>query len=69
SLALQADVMSVPARRLQKLLQAIAPGADADLAAARTMLLAWDNALHADSAAGALSELWFTKHLKPALLT
>ncbi|MBN8943806.1 MAG: penicillin acylase family protein [Rhizobiales bacterium] len=69
SLALQADVMSVPARRLQKLLQAITPGADADFAAARTMLLAWDNALHADSAAGALSELWFAKHLKPALLT
>ncbi|QCI67830.1 penicillin acylase family protein [Phreatobacter stygius] len=69
SLALQADVMSMPARRLQRLVKAIVAGSDTDLAAAQAMLVAWDNALHVNSAAGALSELWFTRHLKPALLT
>lgn len=67
SVALQTDVMSMPGRRLQKLLKSIDAGTDADLSRALTMLLEWDNALHADSAAGALSELWFTKHLKPAV--
>ena len=68
SMALQTDVTSIPARRLRGLIEAIAPGADADLAAARTLLLGWDEKLEAGSAAGALSELWFTRHLKPALL-
>ncbi|CEJ12408.1 Penicillin acylase 2 precursor [bacterium YEK0313] len=68
SMALQTDVTSVPARRLRVLVEAIAPGADAELAAARAMLLGWDEKLDAGSAAGALSELWFTRHLKPALL-
>jgi penicillin amidase len=67
SLALQTDVVSWPARRLQALLRAIEPAADDTFAKARVMLLDWDNALHATSAAGALSELWYTKHLKPAL--
>jgi penicillin amidase len=66
SLALQTDVMSLPARRLQALLRAMPEGAGA-FAQARAMLLRWDSALHADSAAGALSELWYTGHLKPAL--
>ena len=68
SMALQTDVTSVPARRLRVLVEAIAPGADAEFAAARAMLLGWDEKLDAGSAAGALSELWFTRHLKPALL-
>lgn len=68
SMALQTDVTSVPARRLRGLIEAVAPGTDADLAAARAMLLGWDEKLDAGSAAGALSELWFTRHLKPALL-
>lgn len=69
SLALQADIVSLPGRRLQKLLRAVEPGTtdDVDFVEARRMLLEWDNALHADSAAGALSELWYTKHLKPTL--
>lgn len=67
-MALQTDVTSVPARRLRVLVEAIAPGADAEFAAARAMLLGWDEKLDAGSAAGALSELWFTRHLKPALL-
>ena len=68
SMALQTDVTSIPARRLRGLIEAIVPGTDADLAAARTLLLGWDEKLEAGSAAGALSELWFTRHLKPALL-
>jgi penicillin amidase len=67
SLALQADVFSRPAARLQELLRRIARDEDSDFAAARKMLLAWDNRLDAASAPAALSELWFTKHLKPAL--
>ena len=67
SLALQADVFSRPAARLQRLLGDIERGDDKDFAAARKMLLDWNNRLAADSAPGALSELWFTKHLKPAL--
>jgi penicillin amidase len=67
SLALQTDVMSLPGRRLQKLLRATPPEAAGAFAQARAMLLRWDNALHADSAAGALSELWYSMHLKPAL--
>jgi penicillin amidase len=58
--------MSLPGRRLQALLRVMPPAAGA-FAQARAMLLAWDNALHATSAAGALSELWYNNHLKPAL--
>lgn len=68
SAALQTDVVSVPARRLQALLrESTSSNTDPDFNQARAMLLDWDNTLHTDSAAGALSELWFTKHLKPAL--
>ena len=68
SLALQTDVFSRPAARLQRLLRLIEPGADQDFAAARNLLLDWDCRLGAESAPGALFELWFTRHLRPALL-
>ncbi len=64
--ALQTDVFSWPALRLRPLVEALSPASES-AAKARTMLLGWDCELHADSAAGALSELWFTRHLKPAL--
>jgi penicillin amidase len=67
SMRLQADVHSRPALRLQRLLQAIDRADDADFTPARAMLLAWDNELGAESAPGALSEIWWTKHLKPGL--
>lgn len=67
SMRLQTDVHSRPALRLQRLLRAIDRADDADFARARAMLLAWDNELSVDSAPGALSELWWTKHLKPGL--
>jgi penicillin amidase len=68
SLALQADVFSRPAARLQCLLRRIERDEDADFAAARHLLVDWDNRLDAESAPAALSELWFTKHLKPGLI-
>ena len=66
SLALQTDVASLPARRLRRLLETIESN-EPDFAAARAMLLDWDERLDADSAAAALSEFWFAKRLKPAL--
>ena len=41
---------------------------DGNLAAALKMLAKWDGSLARDSATGALFELWWTKHLKPAML-
>jgi penicillin amidase len=66
SRALQTDVVSIPARRLGKLLAGLS-AADADTAAALAMLAAWDHALTSTSAAGALFEVWWAKHLKKAL--
>ncbi len=66
SRALQTDVVSVPARRLGKLLAGLS-APDADTAAALAMLAAWDHALTSTSAAGALFEVWWAKHLKKAL--
>ncbi len=62
SMALQTDALSIPARRLAALLPRV-PGS-----AARRLLDGWDFRLEADSAPAALFELWWTKHLKPALL-
>jgi len=61
SMALQCDVVSVPAQRIQPLLARI------DTAQAR-MLRDWDCVLGVDSAAASLFEVWWTKHLKPMLL-
>ena len=55
SQALQTDTFSAPALRLA----ALAPG-DA--------FRGWDGHLHVDSAHAALAELWWARHLKPALL-
>ena len=66
SLALQTDVLSLPARRLIDLLHALP--AEGEAAHGRAVLLAWDHRLSADSAAAALHEVWWVKHLRPALL-
>ena len=66
SLALQTDVLSVPARRLTALLHGLA--AEGEAATARAMLLGWDCRLTAASGAAALHEVWWTLHLRPALL-
>jgi penicillin amidase len=59
AMALQTDDLSIPARRIRALLTDI-PGA--------ALLTAWDCRLSRLSAAAALFEVWWTKHLKPALL-
>jgi penicillin G amidase len=67
SLALQTDVFSRAALRLQRLLIRIERADDPVFTDARSLLIEWDNRLSAESAAAALSELWFGKHLKPGL--
>ncbi|MBW8727308.1 MAG: penicillin acylase family protein [Inquilinus limosus] len=66
SQALQADALSVPARRMQRLLAPLA-ARDADATRGLDLLRGWNARLDAGSAAAALFELWWTRHLKPAL--
>ena len=61
--ALQNDPVSIPARRLAHLAQQVCP----DDTAGR-LLQNWEGALDRDSAAAALVEIWWTHHLRPALL-
>ena len=63
---LQTDTFSIPALRLGALLAPLA--ADGDAALAKRLLTAWDHQLDRDSAPAALQEVWWSKHLKPALL-
>lgn len=65
SCALQTDAGSVPARRLARLVETIAEPGEAS--AALEFLKGWDGDLRADSAPAALTEVWWTKHLKPAV--
>ncbi|WP_367039375.1 penicillin acylase family protein [Streptomyces sp. Je 1-332] len=74
---LQTDYVSLPARRIQRLL---AESADADtpppaatpsgdrLPAALAILREWDARLTVDSPGAALFEAWYRRHLRPALL-
>jgi penicillin amidase len=62
SRSLQTDVSSMPARRI------LAAIAGLDLGPAAGFLAGWNGRLEADSPQGALFELWWMKHLKPALL-
>jgi penicillin amidase len=65
--ALQADCVSIPARRIAGRL---AGRRFADPAAARAagLLAGWDGTLAADSAAAAVFQVWYRRHLRPALL-
>lgn len=65
SVRLQNDVLSVPARRLQVLLRGL-KSVDADVQAAVALLGAWDLQTRADSAAAALFEVWWSRHLGAA---
>ncbi|MFC0410180.1 penicillin acylase family protein [Roseomonas elaeocarpi] len=64
TLQLQTDVLSVTARRLCAVLAA-AGGSGAE--PARALLGPWNHRLGAESGPAALFEIWFTKHLVPAL--
>ncbi|WP_342359138.1 penicillin acylase family protein [Terrarubrum flagellatum] len=62
---LQNDETSLPARRLCALVGKMSAGGDAE--APLALLRGFDGRLAADSAAAALFEIWWAKHLKPAL--
>jgi penicillin amidase len=63
---LQTDSVSLPGLRVRDVCAHLK--GDGDLAAALKMLAKWDGSLARDNATGALFELWWTKHLKPAML-
>ncbi len=66
SMKLQTDSMSIPGLRMQKVVAHLA--GEGDLAGALALLGGWNGMLTRDSGAGALFELWWTRHLKPAIL-
>jgi penicillin amidase len=66
SCALQTDRLSGPARRLLHLLAGLR-GDPPEAVAALRLFEAWDAVLTADSAAAALFEVWWSKHLRPRL--
>lgn len=66
SMALQTDVYSRPAAVITGLLERSAQDRPLDEAAA--LFKGWDYRLEADSAPAALFEVWWMKHLRPALL-
>ncbi|MCZ8258944.1 MAG: penicillin acylase family protein [Beijerinckiaceae bacterium] len=67
SQTLQTDAYSVPARRLCGLLQAIS-APPAEMAPALAFLAGWDHVLAAGSGPAALFELWYTRHLRHAVM-
>jgi penicillin amidase len=67
SCALQTDRLSLPARRLLRLLEGL-QGDVPEAASALRLFKDWDAVLAADSAAAALFEVWWSKHLRPAIL-
>ncbi|MEU6679898.1 penicillin acylase family protein [Streptomyces sp. NPDC046925] len=63
---LQTDYVSLPGRRVQRLLAGLeGQGASAT---ALALLRDWDARLTPDSPAAALFEVWYRRHLRPALL-
>jgi penicillin amidase len=68
SVKLQADYLSVPARRIVARLRGLRPE-DHESTLALRMLTGWDCVLRADSAPAALFEVWYRMHLRGALLT
>ena len=67
SVALQNDFVSIPARRIIQQLDRLHPDSP-KVADAVRLLRGWDGNLSADSAAAALFEVWYRRHLRPALL-
>lgn len=64
---LQSDFVSIPARRILRVVGNL-PIADPAAADGLGLLLDWDGDLRPDSAAAALFEVWYRRHLRPALL-
>lgn len=63
----QNDTTSRPARRVVRLVKDLTSG-NARVARAIEMLAAWDGNLTSTSAAAAIFEAWFMKHLRPAVV-
>ena len=66
SMQLQGDLLSIPARRLQAVLRGVRLN-DARAKAAARLLLGWNAVETGGSAAAALFEVWWSRHLGPAL--
>jgi penicillin amidase len=64
---LQSDFVSLPARRIVRRLAQVTAD-DATTNDALRLLTAWDGDLAPESAPGALFEVWYRRHLRPALL-
>jgi penicillin amidase len=64
---LQSDFVSLPARRIVRRL-ASATATDDTTNDALRLLTTWDGDLSPESAPGALFEVWYRRHLRPALL-
>ena len=64
---LQSDFTSLPARRIVRRLAGVQAD-DPATAGALRLLTEWDADLAPDSAPGALFEVWYRRHLRPALL-
>jgi penicillin G amidase len=63
---LQTDMLSLPARRLVRLLSSLSSDVP-EASAALALLKGWDAVLSENSAAAALFEVWWSKHLRPAV--
>jgi penicillin amidase len=66
SMRLQNDLLSIPARSLQAVLRGVAL-TDAHAKAAAGLLLGWNAQETGGSAAAALFEVWWSRHLGPAV--
>jgi penicillin amidase len=66
SLALQRDYVSLPARKIAAALAEVTPTDELE-GRALELLGAFDGELAADSAAAALFEVWYSRHLAPAI--
>ena len=66
SMRLQNDLLSVPARRLQAVLRGVRMN-ESRATAAASLLLGWDGRERGNSAATALFEVWWSRHLGPAV--
>jgi len=67
ALRLQNDYVSLPARRVLRAIEGVRSD-DPKTRQARELLRGWDARLGVDSPAAALFEVWFRRHLGPALL-
>ncbi len=68
SMRLQNDELSIPARRLVALLRPLTSD-EPETRVPLQLLQKWNARLDSNSAAAALEEVWFTRHLQPAFKT